>query len=91
MDTPGEERHQSFVHGVTSSSSSPHVGSDDDVLLFIGTRFSNLYTAEVSSGYTSTCVCLLLQDLLYSCVLGKVCVYYCRTYYKAVCGGGGGQ
>ena len=20
-----------------------------------------------------------------------VCVYYCRTYYKAVCGGGGGQ
>ena len=22
---------------------------------------------------------------------GGVCVYYCRTYYKAVCGGGGGQ
>ncbi len=21
----------------------------------------------------------------------RVCVYYCRTYYKAVCGGGGGQ
>ena len=21
----------------------------------------------------------------------EVCVYYCRTYYKAVCGGGGGQ
>jgi hypothetical protein len=21
----------------------------------------------------------------------KVCVYYCRTYYKAVCGGGGGD
>ena len=20
-----------------------------------------------------------------------VCVYYCRTYYKTVCGGGGGQ
>ena len=22
---------------------------------------------------------------------GCVCVYYCRTYYKAVCGGEGGQ
>jgi len=26
------------------------------------------------------CVCLLLQDLLQS----GVCVYYCRTFYKAV-------
>ena len=32
----------------------------------------------------SVCVCLLLQDL--------VCVfYYCRTYYKAVRVGGGGE
>jgi hypothetical protein len=27
-------------------------------------------------------------EFLYSLI---VCVYYCRTYYKAVCGGGGGQ
>jgi hypothetical protein len=24
-------------------------------------------------------------------IINSVCVYYCRTYDKAVCGGGGGQ
>ncbi len=58
-------------------------------------------------GGEGDCVCLLLQDLVQSCLRGVscvitakpitklfvcvVCVYYCRTYYKAVCGGGGGQ
>jgi hypothetical protein len=43
------------------------------------------------------CVFITLekQDLVQSCLRGEggdmVCVYYCRTYYKAVCGGGGGQ
>jgi hypothetical protein len=43
-------------------------------------------------------VCLLLQDLVQRCLHGGggpstcVCVfYYCRTYYKAVRVGGGGE
>ncbi len=30
-----------------------------------------------------------MEDMWYERL--RVCVYYCRTYYKAVCGGGGGQ
>ena len=41
-------------------------------------------TSEFMAG-SPLCVCLLLQDLLQSCSRGgrrRVCVYYCRTYYK---------
>jgi len=44
------------------------------------------------------CVCSIVQSCSESRVsvdseriLVCVCVYYCRTYDKAVCGGGGGQ
>jgi hypothetical protein len=34
----------------------------------------------------------ILYSVIYSSFLPScVCVYYCRTYDKAVCGGGGGQ
>ena len=36
-------------------------------------------------------VILALGDLVTLEAFCKVCVYYCRTYYKAVRGGGGGE
>jgi hypothetical protein len=56
-------------------------------VLFIGTRFSNLYTS-VDTPTRGRVVC---EVRVGKPVRGGVCVYYCSTYYKAVREGWGGE
>ena len=90
---------------MTSDVGSSHLLEFAFWALWVTAVLRNILSKDPMKDAQTLCVCCVFLCFMYVlcvfipsddkkgarvCVL-SVCVYYCRTYDKAVCGGGGGQ